>query len=76
MDVSSEVSSGSFTTTGCDEIDRGWRDGRNYLDTNHSMTHWPCKRVIARKVSVKNSQTHSARRSCAKVKPRIIYKLR
>jgi hypothetical protein len=76
MDVSVEESSGSFTTTGCDKIDRRWRDGRSYLNTNHSISYSPCKRVIARKVSAENSQTHSVRRSGAKVKSRKIYKPR
>jgi hypothetical protein len=51
MNVSVEECSGSFTTTGCDTIDRHRRDGRSYLNTDHSMTHWLYKRVIARKVS-------------------------
>jgi hypothetical protein len=76
MDMSVEESSESFTTNGRDKIERRWRDGRSYLDTNHSISHSPCKRVIARKVSAENSQTHSVRRSCAKVKSRKIYKPR
>jgi hypothetical protein len=49
MDVSVEESSGSFTTNGCDATDRRWRDGRSYLNTNHSITDSPCRRVMPEK---------------------------